>query len=68
VTGEPPSLDGADHDTVTSVSPATPETVVGASGTVAGVGGGVTALGLATGVERATQRDFLAFAFESNLS
>ena len=37
VTGEPPVLAGAVHDTVTWLSPATPATPVGAPGTVLGV-------------------------------
>jgi hypothetical protein len=37
VTAEPPSLAGADHDTSTEVSPATPVTFVGAPGKPNGV-------------------------------
>jgi len=36
VIAEPPVLDGADHETVTEESPNTPDTPVGAPGTVAG--------------------------------
>jgi len=36
VIAEPPLLDGADHETVTCEVPNTPDTPVGASGTVAG--------------------------------
>ena len=39
VIGEPPSEDGADHDTVTWPSPATTEVIVGAPGTVTGATG-----------------------------
>jgi hypothetical protein len=68
VISEPPSLDGADHDTAAEESPATPETPVGGSGTVAGVGSGVTAFGLATSLELTTHREFFAVVFDSNLS
>jgi len=36
VIAEPPVLDGADHETTTEESPKTPDTPVGAPGTVAG--------------------------------
>jgi hypothetical protein len=36
VIAEPPVLDGADHETTTDESPKTPDTPVGAPGTVAG--------------------------------
>ena len=36
VIAEPPVLDGADHETVTEESPNTPDTPLGAPGTVAG--------------------------------
>jgi hypothetical protein len=39
VIGEPPSANGADHDTATCWLPAIPETPVGAVGTVRGVTG-----------------------------
>jgi hypothetical protein len=75
VIAEPPSLAGAVHDTVTRPWPTlVARTDVGAPGVVAGippgvgVGVGVTALGLDNDVERTTHRDFLAFAFDSNLS
>ncbi len=62
---EPPSLDGANHDTTTEASPITPETPVGAPGTVAA---GTGAFGEPTKVDLTSHSDFLVFAFDSNLS
>jgi hypothetical protein len=65
VIAEPPSLDGANHDTTTEASPPTPETLVGAPGTVAA---GTGAFGEPTKVDLTTHADFFAFVFDSNLS
>ncbi|MCX6385165.1 MAG: hypothetical protein NTV40_00775 [Solirubrobacterales bacterium] len=57
---EPPLLEGADQDTVTEASRATPETLLGAVGTAVA--------GVPDETYSTTHRDFLAFVFDSNLS
>ena len=56
---DPPLFEGSFHDTVTWPSPATPITLVGASGAVG--------LGVAVKVDLTVQRGLLAFVFHSNL-